>query len=423
LDGRSLINLREDVAGSVRSLGASTSAGAESGFAEVPELGVTRGIYADANATAPPIPAVVEAVANAMRTTCGNAASAHAAGAAARRAVEEARVRVASLLDGCFEEDITFTSGGTESNNAVLKHFDDAGAVFLTARIEHASVLRPLARADTEGRVVWLDVDGEGRIDPEGARRAARSAPRADRYVLAIQAANGETGVVQPVDAVVAEIRYALDPVYVLLDAAQAVGRRRLSLSDLDADAVTFSAHKLHGPQGVGALVLANSDVSVRPMILGGGQERGLRSGTLNVPGIVGFGVAARTRRENFPSDLAAMGRVRDAFEGRLKDRLGGRVTFNGAGAERLANTSNARFAGVDGMRMLAHLDLRGVMASLGSACSSGKPEPSTTLLAMGLSPTEAFGSVRFSFSILNGVEEVIMAADVAADIVGGFPF
>ena len=289
--------------------------------------------------------------------------------------------------------------------------------MFFAARVEHASVLKPLERADADGRVVWLGVDSLGRVDPEGVARAARMARPAKRRVLAIQAANGETGVVQPVDQVVSEFRSAFDNGFVLLDAAQAVGRRRLFLNSLGIDAVSFSGHKLHGPQGTGALIVANPNVAITPLILGGGQERGLRSGTLNVPGVVGFGVAAQRRREDFLPCITGLGRMRDSFETRLKERLGNHVAFNGVGAERVTNTSNVRFAGVDGMRLLALLDERGVMASQGSACSSGKPEPSATLTAMGLSAGEAYSSLRFSFSILNDIDQALAAADIAAEL------
>jgi cysteine desulfurase len=350
-----------------------------------------------------------------MRSGTGNPASAHGAGAEARRAVEKARERVAGLVEASFPEDLVFVSGGTEGNNTFLRHFDERNSVFLASRSEHASVLKPLERADADGRVVWLDVDSSGRVDPESVRRNGRAAPISQSYVLAIQAANSETGVVQPVDEAVLEFRAALDNTYVLLDAAQAVGRIHLRLGELDVDAVSFSGHKLHGPQGTGALILVNPDIALSPLMRGGGQERGLRSGTPNVPGIVGFGVAADRRRYDFLPSVSALGRFRDAFEDRLRERLGNRVTFNGSAAKRVPNTSNVRFADVDGMRLLALLDVRGVMASQGAACSSGRPEPSATLTAMGLSPKEAFSSLRFSFSVLNDVEQAREAAEVAA--------
>jgi cysteine desulfurase len=382
-------------------------------------LNLDRNIYVDANATVPPLSDVVAAVKSAMTSGLGNPASAHRAGAAARHEVEVAREHIASLVEGTFPENVIFTSGGTEANNIILRHFEDLDATFFVSRTEHASILKPLEQADADGRVIWLEVDCCGRIDPASVRDEARRALRSRKYVLAIQAANGETGILQQVDAVVAEFRAALDDTYVLLDAAQAVGRVRLRPADLDVDAVTFSGHKLHGPQGTGALVLVNPNARITPLIHGGGQEQGIRSGTLNVPGIVGFGVAAAHRRDNFTYEVTRLREFRDAFEKRLQDRLGREVVFNGAPAERVPNTSNVRFAGVEGMRLLALLDGRGVMASQGAACSSGRPEPSATLRAMGLSAEDAFSSIRFSFSILNDIAEALEAAEIAAEVAG----
>jgi cysteine desulfurase len=376
-------------------------------------------IYADANATAPPLAEVVDAVTHALRSITGNPASAHAAGAHARRAVERAREQVASLVEGCFPEDLFFVSGGTEANNTVLRHFDERGAVFFASRAEHASVLRPLERADAEGRVVWLRLDPAGQIDP-GSMTAGRHAPRGTRNVLAIQAANSETGVLQPVGRLVEAFRQTFENPYVLLDAAQAVGRIPLSSTELGVDAITFSGHKLHGPQGTGALILLNSDEAVSPLLRGGGQEHGLRSGTLNVPGIVGFGVAAEIRRNTMSRAMADLREIRDAFEARLREQLANRVAFNGSAAPRVPNTSNVQFADIDGMRLLALLDERGVMASQGSACSSGRPEPSAALTAMGLSAREAFASLRFSFSVLNDIQQAQTAADIVAVLVLG---
>lgn len=375
-------------------------------------------IYLDANATVEPLPEVVDVIVSTMQSGAANPASAHRAGAEARRIVEKARDQVSKLITGVFSEDVVFVSGGTEANNTVLASFkDDADVTFLVAPVEHASVLKPLAQADRDGRVRWLSVDSHGRVDPESVESLAHSAK--GRIVLAIQAANSETGVIQPVIDAVQALRGERGDAFVLLDAAQAVGRIPLDIDALDVDAVSFSGHKLHGPPGTGALVLPNADARrISPLILGGGQERGMRSGTLNVPGIAGFGMAALLRQDDFSGSVPRMATMRDAFEARLRERLGNRTSINGGGVARVANTSNVRFAGVDGMRLLALLDERGVLASQGSACSSGRPEPSATLTAMGLSATQAFESIRFSFSILNSIDEALAAADIATDLV-----
>jgi cysteine desulfurase len=377
-----------------------------------------RRIYVDANATVAPLAEVLDAVTVTMRSNAGNPASAHRAGGEARCAVERARDQVARMIDGALAEDIVFLSGGTEANNTVLRHFlAQEEAVFLAAHVEHASVLKPLEQADNAGRVLWLDVDSTGRVDPDSVARKARSVHATCRVVLVIQAANGETGVIQPVAEVVGAARSAVEKTIVLLDAAQAAGRIPLDLNDLDVDAVSVSGHKLHGPQGTGALILRNPSLALTPLIAGGGQEGGLRSGTLNVPGIVGFGVATERRRECFPESVAILAELRDAFEQRLRERLDNRISVNGVVAPRVPNTSNVRFADVDGMRLLALLDERNVMASLGSACSSARTAPSATLTAMGLSSKDAFSSVRFSFSILNTIGDALDAADIAAEI------
>jgi cysteine desulfurase len=311
-----------------------------------------------------------------------------------------------------------FVSGGTEANNMVItSQRDRAEASFLVAPVEHDSVLTPLLTPRGKGRVHWLAVDAGGRIVPESAGLCAHDASPDKPIVLAIQAANNETGVVQPVAEVVRAVRRQRDDAFILLDAAQAVGRVGLDVDALDVDAVSFSSHKIHGPAGVGVLVLRDgAERRISPLILGGGQERGLRSGTLNVAGVAGLAAALRLRRTSFAKSVALLAAVRDAFEARLGERLGDLVKVNGGG-ERVPNTSNVRLTGVDGMRLLARLDERGVLASQGSACSSGRPEPSRTLLAMGLSPEQAFSSLRFSFSVLNTVGEALVAADITCDL------
>jgi len=204
--------------------------------------GFTR-IYADANATVPPLPEVIDAVVAVMKSDAGNPASAHGAGAEARRVVEAARDEISELLTGVLREDIVFVSGGTEANNTVLaSHRDHQDATFLVAPVEHPSVLKPLAVPHREGRLRWLAVDSNGRVEPDSAADHARRAPAGQRIVLAIQAANGETGIVQPVADVVSAVRRERDDVFVLLDAAQAVGRLGLNLAALEVDAVGKAA-------------------------------------------------------------------------------------------------------------------------------------------------------------------------------------
>lgn len=373
-------------------------------------------LYLDANATAAPLPVVIEAVSEAMRSQVGNPASAHAGGAAARKALEFARDQVSEAVGLSEPEAVFFVSGGTEANNTVISSFvrKETPPIFLVATVEHSSVIEPLL-SWCPNRVSWLQVDACGRIDPEDARRHAFRAN--GPIVLLLQAVNSETGVIQPVDEIVGAVRSARPDAFVHLDAAQAIGRIRIDRQASFVDSISFSGHKMHGPQGTGVLIVRDL-TTLRPFVLGGGQERGLRSGTPNVPGIVGLGVAARTRMCSFDAANGKMFELRDRFEEAVLRGLGELVLINGGNAARVSNTSNLRFRSIDGMQLLAHLDAAGVMASQGSACSSGRPEPSRVLRAMGLSESDAFSSLRFSFSVLNAAEDALAAADIVNSVV-----
>ncbi len=379
--------------------------------------GVAGGVYLDSNATTRPLEAVVEYVADGMRQTYANPSSAHWLGSMARSCLEQARDDVCRLVSGVLPEGAIFTSGGTEGNNTILTPRGEGAlqSLLITSNVEHASVLRPAAEfARRGGRVVFLEVSPEGLVDPAEVGRVARSASAP--IVLSVQWANGETGVVQPVREIAAEARRAPHPVFFHSDVAQAIGRVSIDLDAADIDAATFSGHKLHGPQGTGALLLREPrDASAHPLILGGGQERGFRAGTQNVAGLSGLGLAARLRAEAFADATAHMQALRDEFEAILADRIPG-IRVNGTGAPRVPNTSNIRFPGVEAMVLVARLDAQGIACSMGSACSAGKPEPSHVLMAMGMPEQQAFSSVRFSFSILNTMDEAGLAARVIAD-------
>jgi cysteine desulfurase len=261
---------------------------------------------------------------------------------------------------------------------------------------------------------VVLDVSEDGLLDPEALRSAAAAAPPGP-LVVSLQWANSETGVVQPITELVAAVRAVRPDAFFHSDAAQAIGRIHLDVKAAGVDAVAFSGHKLHGPHGIGALVTTDPDEDrIAPLFHGGGQEHGLRAGTHNLPGAAGLGLAAATRARSFEYATSRMRAARDAFEENLAV-LAPTSVVNGATAPRLPNTSNVRFPGRDGMEFLARLDALGVACSLGSACSSGRPEPSHVLRAMGLSETDAYSSVRFSFSALNTVAEARRAARVVA--------
>jgi len=365
-----------------------------------------RMINLDANATTATTASVQEAVLAAMRGLLGNPSSIHAFGAAARESLERARDEICLLIPGAFPEGIILTSGGTEANNAVLRGIE--GATVVTTNVEHPSVLRPAERSEAH-RIVAVGADG--RVDPSVL---AGSIPEDGAVIVSVQWANSETGIIQPIEDVVAAVRRRRPDAFIHVDAAQAIGRIPVSMDGIDA--LTFSGHKLHAPQGTGAIVLADPDDDrLSPLLLGGGQEGGWRSGTQNVPGAVGLGVALRERAERFAEATGVLRAMRDAFESAVVAAVPG-ARVNGGASPRVPNTTNILFPGIEGMALVARLDQNGVACSVGSACSSGRPEPSHVLRAMGLSEEEAYSSVRFSFSIMNTMKEVQMAVDIVSE-------
>lgn len=336
--------------------------------------------YLDYNATAPVRPAVTAAVGEALALG-GNPSSVHRAGRAARRAVEAARAGVAALV-GAAESEIVFVSGGSEANHLALR--GSGRARVLVSAIEHDSVLAAVPDAEI------VPVDRSGTIDI--AALAERLAADDRPAIVSVMLANNETGVIQPV-AAIAEIAHAHGAL-LHCDAVQAAGKLRLDRARLGADLISLSAHKLGGPPGVGALVVG-ADVALTPLQTGGGQERGRRAGTENVPGIVGFGRAAILAAEG----LAAYGGLAD-----LRDRaerqllaLAPQARVFGAESPRLANTLCVTMPGVSAATQVMALDLAGVMVSAGAACSSGKVRPSHVLRAMGATPEEASSAIRIS--------------------------
>jgi cysteine desulfurase len=324
-------------------------------------------VYLDHNATAPVRPAAAEAAADAMRAV-GNAASVHRFGRDARRRVETAREQVAALIGGAPPQ-IVFTGGGTEANNTAL--CAHAGERVLVSAVEHESVRRALAHAET------LPVDAAGRVDPEALRRALATPPRPG--LVSVMLANNETGVIQPV-AEIARIAHA-HGVRVHCDAVQAAGKIPVDIAALGVDLLTLSAHKLGGPQGAGALVIADA-APVPAYLRGGGQERGYRAGTENVPAIAGFGAAAACAAED-DGHMAALAAWRERMEAAATARVPEAVV-HGAEAPRLPNTSCLGLPGVPAETQVMKLDLAGIAVSSGSACSSGKVQDSHVLSAMG---------------------------------------
>lgn len=361
-----------------------------------------RQVYLDNNASAPPTPEVLEAVLRAMTSDFGNPSSAHSIGNRAREILESARQDIANLI-GATSSEVTFTSGGTEANNLAISSaiFGRNPARIVTSPIEHSSVLKHCQYLESVGHeIVWLSINGNGQVDPAEVAFCLEQPTN----LVTLQWVNNETGVIQPIQEIAEICRQR--KVLFHCDAAQAVGKLPISLDKTAVDLMSFTAHKIHGPQGVGALCQQRSKITLRPMLYGGDQEEGKRPGTENVAGIAGFGEAARIRRVGISEWTSNVESLRDKFV-RLVCQLLDDVVINGNGAPRVCNTANLRFTGIDGHALLARLDQRGITCSQSSACTNRRPEPSYVLRAMGLSEDEAFASVRFSFSAVNSEADI----------------
>lgn len=361
-------------------------------------------IYLDANATTQLLPEVLEAMLPWLQDGYANPSGSYAAAKLARKAIDRARGQVAELI-GADEAEITFTGGGTESVNTALHSLNalaGPGAAVVSA-IEHSAVLRCVEALDRE--VKKVAVDARGRLDLGGFAAALEAAGYAS-----IMAANNETGVIQPLAEAAAMVRERGLPFHT--DAIQVAGKIPFHVRSLGVDLASLSAHKFHGPKGVGALYV-RSGLRFKPLLEGGGQETGRRSGTENTAGIVGMGAAAVASR----TELQRVAEIRDAFEAIVSSAVSG-VTVNGDPQHRLPNTSHLSFDGCDASGLLILLDEAGVACSAGSACMTGKQRPSHVQLAMGIPVDRAKSSLRFSFSRLNTHAEAITAAELLAKAV-----
>jgi len=349
-------------------------------------------VYLDYAATTPLRAEVREAMLSVLGERWGNPSSVHRWGREARAALEDARSRFAAVI-GASPAEIVFTRGGTEADNlAILGRVRDGGSrgVAVSA-IEHKAVLATAAvLASGGGEVRIVPVDAEGLIDLDALEEILRIQPPA---VVSVMWANNEVGVIQPV-ARIAE-RCAAAGVAYHTDAVQALGKLAVRMGEVPADLAAFSAHKLGGPRGTGALFVRRG-TQLHPLLHGGGQERGLRSGTEDVAGAVGFAVAAERAEAERETEMARLAALRDRLEAGLRERVTG-LRVNAAGAPRLPTISNVSAPGADAEMLLMALDMAGVAASSGSACSSGAVEPSHVLTAMGLPADVAGPSVRFS--------------------------
>jgi len=370
-----------------------------------------RRVYLDNNATTPVLPEVLEAMRPYFAEHFGNASSIHHHGQETRAAVERARESVAALL-GCRPSEIVFTSGGTEGDNLAISGLTRAGDHVISSTIEHHAVLNSCKHLEAMGcEVTYIPVDGRGLVDPDDVRRALRP----NTKLITIMMANNETGVLQPVEEI-GKIAAEAD-IYFHTDAVQAAGKVPIEVKRLGCDLLSISGHKLHAPQGVGAIYVGKGTI-LQPMFYGGSHERSRRAGTENVPGIIGLGKAAELAREALErSDLAQMSAMRDRIEQTILSEVDA-TGVNGEGAPRVPNTTNIHFDYIEGEALVIALDLKGLAVSTGAACSSGAIEPSHVLTAMGLPPEIARASLRFSLGKQNTADDIQFALDLVPQTV-----
>ncbi|GAB6067646.1 cysteine desulfurase NifS [Methylothermus subterraneus] len=372
-------------------------------------------IYLDHNATTPLDERVVEAMLPFLRTGYGNPSALHRLGRLARDAVEQARAQVAALV-GAHPSQVVFTSGGTEANNLALKGWVQAhpGKAIAVSAIEHASVSEAADWLEQRGVAVYrLPVDGSGCVRVEGLEELSARAPLG---LVSCMLANNETGVLQPV----AELAQIAQDKGICLhtDAVQAVGRVPVDFQALGVQMLSLSAHKIYGPKGVGALVVERS-LALQPLLHGGGQEFGLRAGTENVAGIVGFGKAAELARAELYARTEHLSALRARLEAGLAELPG--VVIFGQQAERLPNTVFLGVPGIDGEMLVMALDREKIACSSGSSCSSGSGQPSPVLLAMGVEPTLAKSAIRVSLGKDNTETDVARFLRSLREIVRSF--
>ena len=381
--------------------------------------------YLDHAASTPMLPEAVDAVTAALRaslTTAGNASSLHTAGRSARRVVEESRESLAAAL-GARPSEVVFTAGGTESDNLAVKGIwwsrRDAAPHrrrILASAVEHHAVLDAVEwLVQHEGATVdWLEVDRTGRVHPEALREAIERDP-SDVALVSVMWANNEVGTVQPV-AQLADVAHE-HGIPVHSDAVQAVGQLPVDFAASGADALTITGHKAGGPLGVGALLLARS-AQCTPLLHGGGQERDVRSGTLDTPSVIGLATAVEIAVARRPELAARLAGLRDDLVGRVRAAVPDAVLNGATGTGRLPGNAHFSFPGCEGDSLLLLLDARGVEVSTGSACSAGVARPSHVLLALGASEAEARSSLRFSLGHTSTGDDVDALTNVLPAVV-----
>lgn len=375
-------------------------------------------VYLDNSATTAMAPEVIEAMLPYFAQEMGNAQSVHSFGQRAKAAIEKARREVAALINAAPSE-IVFVSGGTEADNLAVRGIAEAhrdrGRHIITTRIEHPAVLATCAALEGAGcRVTYLPVSKAGLVSPDDLRRAIDD----ETILISIMLANNETGTIQPLEEIAGIVDEArvrgLNHIHLHTDAVQAVGKIPVDVAQLGVDLLSMSAHKFHGPKGIGALYVRKG-TRLAKLLYGGHHERDRRAGTENVAGIVGLGKAAALARSRLSERSSGMRELRDYLESRVTSIIP-RVRINGDLDSRVPNISNMSFDGVDGESLLIAMDLKGIAVSTGSACASGSLEPSHVLQALGLSREQVRGSLRFSLGAYTTREEIDYAMSVLSE-------
>ncbi|MBR5503464.1 MAG: cysteine desulfurase NifS [Methanobrevibacter sp.] len=371
-------------------------------------------MYMDNSATSPVKEEVFNAMIPYLKEEFGNPSTFYKLGRNAKKAVETARENVAKLINAETKE-IIFTSGGTESDNMAIKgiafKLEDKGKHIITTEIEHPAVLRTCEYLESKGfEVTYLPVKENGIINVEDLKEAIRE----DTILISVMHANNEIGTIQPIAEVGAIAKE--NGITFHVDAVQSVGKIPVDVKEANIDLLSISSHKLYGPKGVGAIFIRKG-VRLETLIHGGGQENGLRSGTENVPGIVGFGKAAELAYEHLDENIAKLKEIRDLLIEEVLEKVP-ESYLNGDREQRLPNNASFRFAAIEGEGLILRLDAKGINGATGSACSSKSLKASYVLSALGLADAEIHGSLRLSLGTENSIEDVEVVSDAIAEVV-----
>lgn len=374
-----------------------------------------RKVYLDNNATTKMREEALEAMLPYLKESYGNASSVHEFGRVARRAIDDARAKVAAFLGAASPEEVIFTSGGTESDNFAIKGVVNAlkakGNHIVSCVTEHHAVLNTCKYLEKEGyKVSYIGVDGDGVIKVDDLKKAVTD----KTVIISIMAANNETGTIEPFEEIGAFAKER--GIYFHTDAVQAAGKIPLSLKGLPVDLASISGHKIYGPKGIGALYIRKG-TKITPILHGGHHEMGKRAGTENVASIVGFGRAAELAAKEVVAESKKLAELRDHLYKGITGKID-HVRLNGHPTKRLPNTLNISFRYLEGESIILNLDLEGIAVSTGSACTSGSLEPSHVLTAMGIDPVDSQGSIRFSLSKDNTKEDMDYVIEVLPPII-----